>query len=98
MPCWNGLSAEQQDRLLTIGNLPITDNLSVNLGECPNGAELEITTMYDVAPGPRFYCRSCAARYVLDELPPPSAISADLATQEIPVLDREDRQVLDQHG
>jgi len=27
-----------------------------------------------------------------------SAISADLDTREIPVLDREDRQVLDQHG
>jgi hypothetical protein len=33
-------------------------------GECLNGAEVEITTQWDVAPGPRFYCTTCAIDYL----------------------------------
>ena len=65
MPCWNGLSAAQQQRLIEVGNLPIGYRPE---GECQNGAELEVTTMYDVAPGPRFFCLSCAVKY-LETLP-----------------------------
>jgi hypothetical protein len=61
MICWNGLSAEQQDRLITIGNLPIT---YVPEGECTNPAEVAIETCDDKAPGPRFYCRPCAFLYL----------------------------------
>jgi hypothetical protein len=63
MCCWNGLSAEQQHRLLTWGNLPI-DWPAAATGSCPNPAEVEVTTMWDVAPGPRFYCASCALKYM----------------------------------
>lgn len=63
MPCWNGLSAAQQTRLLDIGNLPIGYHPE---GDCNSGAEVEITTMWDTAPGPRFYCRRCGAAYLAD--------------------------------
>jgi hypothetical protein len=65
MECWNGLSEDQQRRLVEYGNLPIGYQPG---GTCPNGAELEVTTMYDVAPGPRFYCLGCAIKY-LETLP-----------------------------
>ena len=61
MVCWNGLSAAQQERLLTWGNLPFGYTPE---GECPNGAEAEVTTMYDSAPGPRFYCLACLPGYI----------------------------------
>lgn len=61
MACWNGLSAEQQTRLIEWGNLPFG---FVPEGECNNGAELEITTEYDKAPGPRFYCIPCAIEFL----------------------------------
>lgn len=63
MSCWNGLSAEQQRRLIEVGVLPWGYRPE---GTCPNGAEVEVTTMYDMAPGPRFYCRPCAAEYLLE--------------------------------
>ena len=80
MACWNGLSPDQQERLLRVGVLPWGYEPR---GECPNGAEVEVTTMWDEAPGPRFYCAECAVGYVtkvrdeqaraaLDEAPPPS--------------------------
>jgi hypothetical protein len=59
--CWNGLSEMQQLRLIKHGNLPIDYQPE---GSCPSGAEVEITTMYDVAPGPRFYCVPCAVKYL----------------------------------
>jgi hypothetical protein len=59
--CWNGLSEMQQLRLIKHGNLPIDYQPE---GSCPSGAEVEITTMYDVAPGPRFYCVPCAGKYL----------------------------------
>ena len=64
MHCWGGLSEAQQDRLVTVGNLPFGFRPE---GECPNPAELEVTTMYDLAPGARFYCIPCAIKY-LEEL------------------------------
>jgi len=61
MTCWNGLSAEQAEFLRTEGYLEWG---TVPAGECPNGAEVEITTMFDEFPGPRFYCRGCGASYL----------------------------------
>lgn len=61
MTCWNGLSTEQQHRLLLVGNLPIDYQPE---GWCPNGAQVCIETEHDYAPGPRFYCRACAIRYL----------------------------------
>ena len=61
MTCWEGLSPAQQHRLITHGNLPFGYTPE---GTCPNGAEVEVTTVWDEAPGPRFYCRGCAARYL----------------------------------
>jgi len=61
MTCWNGLSAEQQERLIKTGNLPMGYTPE---GECSNGAEVAIECMDDRAPGPRFYCRACAVDYL----------------------------------
>lgn len=60
MTCWNGLSLDQQNRLIEVGNLPIG---YVPEGDCDNPAQVEITTMWDVSPGPRFYCIECAIEY-----------------------------------
>ena len=65
MYCWNGLSPEQREFLRTQGYLEIGWQPE---GECLNGAELEITTMYDEFPGPRFYCRQCAIKYLEEQL------------------------------
>ena len=65
MACFNGLNAEQQRRIIEWGNLPLGYKPT---GECPNGAEVEITTMYDTKPGPRFYCLECGAKYLNDVL------------------------------
>jgi len=61
MACFNGLSAEQQHRLVTYGNLPFGYEPA---GTCTNGAEVEVTTVWDLFPGPRFYCRRCAVEYL----------------------------------
>ena len=61
MACFNGLSAEQQHRVVTHGNLEWGYKPE---GTCPNGAEVEITTMYDKFPGPRFYCLDCGVGYL----------------------------------
>lgn len=61
MVCFNGLSPEQQTRLVVHGNLPIG---YMPQGPCPNGADCGIETQDDAAPGPRFYCYSCAAEYL----------------------------------
>lgn len=61
MACWNGLSAEQQKRLVVVGNLPIDYRPE---GECGNGAAVAIETEHDAAPGPRFYCAPCAVAYI----------------------------------
>lgn len=61
MACFNGLSEAQQTRLVEWGNLEFGYQPE---GECRNGAEMAIETQDDVAPGPRFYCRSCAIEYL----------------------------------
>lgn len=63
MACWDGLSPEQQQRLILVGNLPLGYRPE---GTCPNGAFVAIETETDVAPGPRFYCLGCAIRYLTD--------------------------------
>jgi len=71
MHCFNGLSAEQQARIVEWGNLPIFYKPE---GWCQSGAEVEITTVWDRFPGPRYYCRRCAIEFVasLPTTPPPS--------------------------
>jgi len=74
MACWNGLSTEQQHRLITVGNLPWGYQPE---GECQRGAAVAVEAEGDMAPGPRFYCHLCAIDYVrflhLDRLDPDSA-------------------------
>jgi hypothetical protein len=65
LACWNGLSAAQQQRLIEWGNLPFGYEPE---GRCLNGAEVEITTQWDKAPGPRFYCLQCAIGYLQERL------------------------------
>ena len=63
MACWNGLSFEQQRRLIEVGNLPIDYEPE---GEfCDEGATVCIETQHDKAPGPRFYCTKCAIAFLL---------------------------------
>lgn len=62
MMCFNSLSAEQQDYTIRLGYLPFP---WIPLGdECGSPAEVEVTTMFDKYPGPRFYCRPCAIDYL----------------------------------
>jgi hypothetical protein len=61
MHCFNGLSVDQQYRVVHTGNLPFGYEPE---GECPNPAEVEVTTMYDLMPGPRFYCLSCVVEHL----------------------------------
>ena len=62
LTCWNGLSPDQQQRLIEHGNLEIGYTPE---GSGPNGAEVSIETAHDKAPGPRFYCWSCAMVHLL---------------------------------
>lgn len=61
MRCFNSMSKEQQRFLVMEGYVPIGQ---VPAGTCPNPAELEVTTMYDLMPGPRFYCLACAVEHL----------------------------------
>jgi hypothetical protein len=61
MHCWNGLSEEQQTKLIEVGNLEIGYRAR---GTCERPAEVEVATMYDLAPGPRFYCVPCALAFL----------------------------------
>lgn len=61
MACFNGLSSEQQHDVLVRGVLEFGAHPA---GDCPNGAEVAVETMYDATPGPRFMCRPCAIAYV----------------------------------
>jgi hypothetical protein len=61
MYCWNGLSAEQQQRLLKWGNLPYRYKPE---GKCPEMATVCVETIDDEAPGPRFYCYPCAVKFL----------------------------------
>jgi hypothetical protein len=57
LPCWNGLTAAQQDRLIHWGNLPLG---FLAAGRCTSGAAVAVEWEGDEAPGPRFYCLDCA--------------------------------------
>ena len=61
MACFNGLSEEQQRRLIEVGNLPLGYEPA---GYCDRGAEVAIECEGDEAPGPRFYCLICAVCYL----------------------------------
>ena len=61
MHCWNGLSPDQQEFLRTEGYLPFGFAAE---GECAQPAEVEVTTMWDEFPGPRFYCIGCAVEWL----------------------------------
>lgn len=63
LACFNGLSTEQQEMVVVEGFLPFGYRPA---GTCPNGAAVEITTMWDRFPGPRFYCRPCAIKFLQD--------------------------------
>lgn len=60
--CFNSLDGELQRRLVYWGNIPIG---SPHNGRCHNAAEVEITTVWDAMPGPRFYCMVCAIEYLV---------------------------------
>lgn len=66
MPCWNGLSELQQQRLMEWGNLPMGYR---DEGLCPNPAQVGVETEADEAPAPRFYCYLCAIEYLKGKLP-----------------------------
>lgn len=61
LPCWEGLSASQQERLMEWGNLPFGSQPE---GKCTIPAQVEITTVFDKKPGPRFYCIEHAVVYL----------------------------------
>lgn len=63
MACWNGLSTEQQARLIEHGNLPIGYQAE---GECENPAAVAIETEKYEAPGPRFYCVVHAIQFLVE--------------------------------
>lgn len=63
MACWNGLSEEQQ-RMLIVAGVLFAGHWEPEGGTCDNGAEVAVETQDDVAPGPRFYCRPCAIKFL----------------------------------
>jgi hypothetical protein len=63
LSCWNALSEEQQTMLIDHGVL-FVGHWEPAGGTCNRGAEVEVTTEWDNAPGPRFYCRPCAIKYL----------------------------------
>jgi hypothetical protein len=65
MACWNGLSEAQQVMLIEHGVL-FAGHWVPEGGTCSNGAEVAIETQDDAAPGPRFYCRACAIKYLAE--------------------------------
>lgn len=71
MPCFNGLSDEQQKRVVEWGNLPFAYEPAGTL--CENGAEVGVYLDTDEYPGPRYYCRNCAIDWIRR-----SAVEADL--------------------
>jgi hypothetical protein len=79
MNCWNGLSEAQQERLISRGTLPL---LYEPEGSCPNPAEVEITTVWDRAHGPRFYCLRCAAQYMAEQWIARAVTAAAVAVEE----------------
>jgi hypothetical protein len=84
MACFNGLSPDQQHDVLVRGVLEFR---AVPAGDCPNGAEVAVETMWDPTPGPRFMCLACAVAYVAAL--PDSTRVAEPAT--LSLSDREER-------
>lgn len=62
MHCWNALSPEQQEFLRTQGYLSF--GYEAEGGTCDKPAEVEVATMWDEFPGPRFYCIECAVAWL----------------------------------
>jgi len=62
MLCFNSLDGALQRRLVYYGNVPMGH---AEDGRCHNPAEVEITTVHDAMPGPRFYCLVCAIEYLV---------------------------------
>lgn len=69
MWCFNALSPDQQRMVVEEGYLPI-DRKRPEGGTCTHPAELEVETMFDKFPGPRFYCITCAIVYLMEIDPP----------------------------
>lgn len=63
MFCFNGLDGGQQLRLVYHGNLEWGYQ---PMGRCHNPAQVEVTTVWDEMPGPRFYCIDCAIQYLIN--------------------------------
>jgi len=61
MLCFNSLDGALQRRLVYYGNVPMGH---AEDGRCHNPAEVEVTTVHDAMPGPRFYCLPCAIEYL----------------------------------
>lgn len=83
MSCWNGLSAEQQEMLIDKGVL-YAGRWEPEGGTCERGAEVEVTTMWDRSPGPRFYCTQCAIDYLDSLLPNEPATTSPPPTEGTP--------------
>lgn len=62
MWCFNALSREQREQVVIQGYLDI--GWQPEKVECAEAAELEVETVYDAMPGPRFYCIPCAIKYL----------------------------------
>lgn len=59
MKCWNAMSVEHQNELVTNGKFR-----GYHAGTCNGPAETGIETDQDENPGPRFYCRPCGIAYL----------------------------------
>lgn len=64
MACFNALSEAQQRFLVTEGYLPWGYEPEGGEGACEAGAAVAVETERDATPGPRFYCRPCAIKYL----------------------------------
>lgn len=71
MICFNALSPEQQEFLIVEGYLPW--GWRPEGTACDKPADVEVVTIWDRTPGPRYYCVSCAIGYLVGlELSPAS--------------------------
>jgi hypothetical protein len=62
MTCFNAMSEDHQKQLVVDGKFRGYDSW-----RCSNPAEIGIETDQDMNPGPRFYCRSCAIEFLLQQ-------------------------------
>jgi len=88
--CFNSLSGELQARLVYYGNIPLGSPAE---GRCHNPAEVEITTVHDAMPGPRFYCLPCAVQYLTNmyatQVELANEIIAEIVAEESATTDTE---------